>query len=406
MNDVNFSLDKDSKIKLYRQLYDKIVEFINTGVYKPDQKLPSIRLLSAQLDISKNTITKTYDELEKDNYIYSLVKKGYFVQNRSNLQDNNSTSSEEQLNEDEPSSVPTVDSIIRQHKEPIFSTAAFDENQEESAPIETQTVTVKTDSKPTITQSFLSCLKNIASSNPETLEEDYQPFGQIEFRTAISKYMEKISGINCNPDQIIVSSGIQNLLLSILRLPSLNSPSFKSDGIGLLKLVDQINQGSISFAKPLLAIPETISPLAEKVIMESNISTMLIQNYSSLLNYNLSKTENPVSLLLVDNSIPLETEETLNEILQWVQELPCRYIIEYPFKNQGLSPLKTNKANEKIIYINSFKNLISNSFTASFAILPLELLNEYQQRFSHFSCSVSILEQSILTEFISKEYLN
>ena len=57
MNDVNFSLDKDSKIKLYRQLYDKIVEFINTGVYKPDQKLPSIRLLSAQLDISKNTIT-------------------------------------------------------------------------------------------------------------------------------------------------------------------------------------------------------------------------------------------------------------------------------------------------------------------------------------------------------------
>lgn len=412
MSEVNFSLDKNSKIKLYRQLYDKIVEFINTGVYKPDQKLPSIRILSAQLDISKNTITKTYDELEKDHYIYSLVKKGYFVQNQNLLPETKDTDLDDESNENE-STVPTVDSIIRQHKEPIFSTSALDETNEEAvtvaqetAPITSPSVTESEDSNPSIAQSFLSCLKTISTSNPDTLEEKYEPFGQIEFRTAISNYMEKSIGVNCSPEQIIISSGIQNLLLSILRLPSINSPSFKTDGMGLLKLVDQLNQGSISRAKPFIAIPETINPLAEKIIMESNIPTMLIQNYKSLLNFNYSKSDNPVSLLLVDNSIPFESNQELEDTLEWVQEIPDRYLIEYPLQKSNLSPLKAKKACDRVIYINSFKNLISNSFTASFAILPQGLLTEYQQRFNHFSCSVSLLEQTILTEFINREYLN
>ena len=405
MNEVCISLDKNSKIKLYRQLYDKIVEFINTGIYKPDQKLPSIRLLSAQLDISKNTITKTYDELEKDNYIYSLVKKGYFVQNRNLLKDNVVPSSEEQDNESE-SSVPTVDSIIKQHKEPIFSTTALDESQKETDTITPQTVTVKQEAKPSITQSLLSYLKSISTSNPNTLEQEYQPFGQLEFRTAIAELMTKIFDINCTPEQIIISSGIQHLMLTTLRLPSISSPSFKSDGMGLLKLGDQINQGSIPRSKPLFAIPETINSLAEKIIMESNIPTIFIQNYSSLLKYNSTKTESPISLLLVDNSISFESNEEMNQILEWVQEIPGRYIIEYPSQISELSPFKANKANDRIIYVNSFKNIISNSCTASFAIMPQDLLNEYQQRFNHFSCSVSLLEQSILTEFINKEYLN
>ena len=406
MSEVNFNLDKDSKIKLYRQLYDKFVEFINTGVYKPDQKLPSIRILATQLNISKNTITKTYDELEKDKYIYSLIKKGYFVQNRSLLKDSAETPPEDQEEEIE-SSVPTVDSIIRQHKEPIFSSATFEEDtQEETATIVPQTVTEKPESKSTISQSVFSYINNISSSNTDNSNEEYHPFGQLEFRKAIAAYMSKKFNINCESDQIVVSSGVQNLLLSILRLPSLNSPSYKSDGIGLLKLVTQINQGSIPLVKPLMAIPETISQYAEKIIMESNIPTMQIQNYDSLLKFSSSKTDNPISLLLIDNSIPIESNEELSKLLEWVQEIPYRYIIECPVKSNDLSPLKAGTVDNRIIYINSFMNLISNTFTASFAILPQGLLNEYQQRFNHFSCSVSLLEQKILTDFINKEYLD
>ncbi len=46
---------------------------------KPDQQLPSVRVLSAELTINPNTIQKAYRELEHRGFIYSLPGKGSFV---------------------------------------------------------------------------------------------------------------------------------------------------------------------------------------------------------------------------------------------------------------------------------------------------------------------------------------
>ena len=78
---LNISLDKKSKIKLYRQLFDAIVELIKTKELKENTKLPSVRTVSKELDIGKNTVTKAYLELEKAEYIYSVEKSGYFGKN-------------------------------------------------------------------------------------------------------------------------------------------------------------------------------------------------------------------------------------------------------------------------------------------------------------------------------------
>ena len=72
----SFILDKDSKIKLYRQLYNSIVEAIENNSLKSGSKLPSIRELSDSISASKNTITKAYALLEKDGYIFSIPKSG------------------------------------------------------------------------------------------------------------------------------------------------------------------------------------------------------------------------------------------------------------------------------------------------------------------------------------------
>ena len=77
----SFILDKDSKIKLYRQLYNSIVEAIENNSLKSGSKLPSIRELSDSISASKNTITKAYALLEKDGYIFSIPKSGYYTKN-------------------------------------------------------------------------------------------------------------------------------------------------------------------------------------------------------------------------------------------------------------------------------------------------------------------------------------
>jgi GntR family transcriptional regulator len=74
-----FELDMRSRRPIYEQLMDKIKDAVMYGVLKPDEQLPSVRLLSTQLTVNPNTVQKAYRELERTGYIYSLPGKGSFV---------------------------------------------------------------------------------------------------------------------------------------------------------------------------------------------------------------------------------------------------------------------------------------------------------------------------------------
>lgn len=52
---------------------------ISGGVYQADDRLPSIRSLSQELNVSKNTVIRAYQELEAQNLVYSVPKSGYRV---------------------------------------------------------------------------------------------------------------------------------------------------------------------------------------------------------------------------------------------------------------------------------------------------------------------------------------
>ena len=50
-----------------------------SGILLPDEKLPSVRELSQELTINPNTIQKAYQELERQNIIYTKRGQGSFV---------------------------------------------------------------------------------------------------------------------------------------------------------------------------------------------------------------------------------------------------------------------------------------------------------------------------------------
>ena len=69
---------RDSR-PIYEQIKDGLRKLIVTGALGPDEKLPSVRALAAQLAINPNTIQRAYNELEGEGYIYSVPGKGSFV---------------------------------------------------------------------------------------------------------------------------------------------------------------------------------------------------------------------------------------------------------------------------------------------------------------------------------------
>ena len=67
------------KESIYEQIKDQITKFVKLGVLKPNDKLPSVRTLAMELGINPNTVQRAYNQLESENIIYTINKKGAFV---------------------------------------------------------------------------------------------------------------------------------------------------------------------------------------------------------------------------------------------------------------------------------------------------------------------------------------
>ncbi|OAB39346.1 GntR family transcriptional regulator [Paenibacillus macquariensis subsp. defensor] len=64
---------------LFRQVYDNILNRMERGEWKTDDKLPSIRLLAEELKVHRLTVFKAYRLLTEDGKVYVKDKSGYYV---------------------------------------------------------------------------------------------------------------------------------------------------------------------------------------------------------------------------------------------------------------------------------------------------------------------------------------
>ena len=73
------TVDMRDRKPIYEQLIENIRSQAVQGYLKPDEHLPSVRQLAAELAINPNTIQKAYAELERQGVIYSLPGRGNFI---------------------------------------------------------------------------------------------------------------------------------------------------------------------------------------------------------------------------------------------------------------------------------------------------------------------------------------
>ncbi|WDE11072.1 PLP-dependent aminotransferase family protein [Thalassomonas haliotis] len=73
-------LNRSSSDFLYQQVIDFIEKQQESGVLRPGDKLPSLRKLSSQLEISVPTVKQAYVELERQGSICARPQSGYYLQ--------------------------------------------------------------------------------------------------------------------------------------------------------------------------------------------------------------------------------------------------------------------------------------------------------------------------------------
>lgn len=73
------AIDKNSRLPLYFQLMDLIIDRIKIGELKPQDRLQSERELCETYNVSRATVRQALNELIKDGYVYTEHGKGTYV---------------------------------------------------------------------------------------------------------------------------------------------------------------------------------------------------------------------------------------------------------------------------------------------------------------------------------------
>ncbi|WP_255467272.1 GntR family transcriptional regulator [Raoultibacter phocaeensis] len=79
---IQITIDADSGIPIWLQLRNRLVYLISSGAFACDDKLPTVRELAVDLGINYNTVSKVYQDIERDGYIVSYRGRGTFVSDK------------------------------------------------------------------------------------------------------------------------------------------------------------------------------------------------------------------------------------------------------------------------------------------------------------------------------------
>lgn len=73
-------IDSGSPVPPYEQIRSQVATMVSTGVLPVGHRLPPIRQLAADLELSNGTVARAYRELERDGWVETQGRKGTLVQ--------------------------------------------------------------------------------------------------------------------------------------------------------------------------------------------------------------------------------------------------------------------------------------------------------------------------------------
>lgn len=359
---LSIHLDLHTKTPLYEQIYREIKNRIVKQELQNGEKLPSTRGLAASLGVSRNTVDTAYYQLVAEGYIDTAPKSGFYVCDLE-LPDHGMELSP-------PPESPAADTkpVEQSRIKYDFSPFAVDLSH--------------------FPYSIWKKLSKKVLDEEDGLFLSGNPDGDLELREAICRYVCLSREVHCSPDQIIIGAGADYLLqmLSLLfrhlaiRKVTMENPCYRKAAIIFAENRMQIHIGRLDSHG--LTIP-SIAPETEVV-------------------YVTPSHQYPLGIVM-----PFGRR---NELLNWVVQSPKRYIIEddhdseFRYKGKPIPALQGMDRNNRVIYLGTFSKAVAPAIRVSYLILPPELSNAYHRALGFYACTVSRLDQGILTRFLTEGY--
>ncbi len=347
-------INKDLKTPIYQQLYDSIKSAIECGGLKKDSKLPSIRKLSSDLEVSKTTVENAYNQLCVEGYIKNKPQKGYYVEADINL-----------------ISINKTNPILKSEKK-IQKMYKYDFGSR------------KIDYSLTLLD-WKRTVKNIL--NKEYLLKSYgEHQGEFVLRKSLEKYSFSVRGVNSTAENIVIGAGTQSLLYILC---------------GLIDI------------KKTIALEKGAFIQAEQIFKDFGYKIFYYNSDDSGIEINSLKKINPDIVLINPNfNIINGMNTTINrriELINWCKENNC-LIIEDDYNGELryiTRPVHCIQSFDidNTVYIGSFSKILLPSVRIGYMVMPEKLIKLYSKRLSNYNQTASKTEQLALSEYINQGLL-
>lgn len=357
-----FVLDQNSQVPLYTQIYNQVREHILSGKLPPDSKLPSVRELAAELSTSHNTVESSYQELYAEGYLYSKPRSGYFVSALSHDVVPLTLSRKPQKRAAPPKIHPVSDYD--------FHPARLDRG---SFPATL----------------WRKCFVDSLNKSSGDLAQNWDPQGEWGLRCSIQGYLERSRGVICEPEQIIICSGLQQSLDIVAHMLKGNHSLVAVENPGYFLPRSVFRNHSFD----VVPIP----------VGASGINLDTLKDSGATIAYVTPSHQFPTGCVMpIANRLKLiEWAESSEKFI-----LEDDYDSELRYHGKPIPSLQGLEPRRNIIYLGSFSKVLSPALRISYMVLPRSLLTSYRRFFHDYFCSVSLLEQRTLAEFMERGHWN
>lgn len=359
---MKFHVDKGShKGYIYQQIYEKLREFILEHTLSANQKLPSKRDLAIDLGVSINSVAAAYEQLLEEGYIYTLERKGHFVENISYFMNNTSTYYE----------LPTY----------LKETSMSEQGWLSFSHIQTDVTKFPF-------HEWVKCQEKAIQHHKNEFSEITHSQGPLTVRKTIRDLITLTRGVTCEPEQIVINTG-SHLLINHLMTMQPSNQKIAVENPGYFRIYQLLKSQQLD-----------VSP---------------IQLDKDGVNIKEIETEDP-NFLFITPSHQFPTGKIMPisrriELLNWAGAKEGRYIIEddydseFKYVTDNIPSLQSLDHIQRVVYFGAFSKTLLPGLRISYMVLPPDLLELYRHYYGNWIHGCSTLELYTLHYFIqSGEY--
>ena len=343
----------------YKEIYARYRQQILAGRLKPGDRVPAIRVLASELQVARKTVETAYEILVGEGYFVSQGAKGTRVNPALRL---DSTVSAYTTASPQLPSLPVTESIgdLR------LGIPALDAFPHKKWLL--------------ISGKAARTLRPEEMLNPPVM--GYQPL-----RKAIASYLNISRGLDCQPEQIFITSGYRanlRLILSVLAHPN----------------------DKVLFEDPGYFIGQQ---LLKRIV--SNLHYVPVDRQGMDVDYlRRYHTDARIAIVAPTHQSPLAVSLSLprkHQLLEWAQQnsswiIEDDYDGEFHYTRRVLPALKSLDVHDRVIYTGSFSKTMMPAMRIGYLVMPKDTVARFSELGESLETGLSLLPQKILAQFLSE----